>query len=81
MDITATKEAERALAASERRLRAIVEEGGDIIPVLDPLGNMTFIGNTALSIMGYKSEALLAKMPLTLFIRTTCPGSMKAFCN
>ncbi|WP_209331732.1 PAS domain S-box protein [Lunatimonas salinarum] len=61
LDITATRKAEKAMAASERKFRAIVEEGGDIITVLDLSGNLTFIGRTALNIMGYEPDFLLGK--------------------
>ncbi|MCC5937929.1 MAG: PAS domain S-box protein [Lunatimonas sp.] len=79
LDITATRQAEQAMAASERKFRAIVEEGGDIITVLDLSGNFTFIGNTAWNIMGYDPNTMLGKNAFELVHPDDLPQVFEGF--
>jgi PAS domain S-box-containing protein len=58
-DITARKEAERAIKESEGRYRGLVEKARDIIYSHDLNGNFTSVNAACQRILGYSPEALL----------------------
>jgi PAS domain S-box-containing protein len=58
-DITAQKQAEEELRASESRLRSITDWAHDGILMMDPHGAITYWNPAAKSILGYGSEEVL----------------------
>ncbi|SNR97836.1 PAS domain S-box-containing protein [Belliella buryatensis] len=61
IDINASKKIEKALAASEKKFRAIVQDGGDMITILDTDGNFTYISSTAFNILGWVPDKMLGE--------------------
>ncbi|WP_084542172.1 PAS domain S-box protein [Calidithermus chliarophilus] len=55
-DVTHQVESQRALQASERRFRALVENAPDAISLLDPQGNIVFDTPASTRILGYSQE-------------------------
>ncbi|HEX2056158.1 MAG TPA: PAS domain S-box protein [Nitrospiraceae bacterium] len=60
-DITARKEAEAALRASEERYRNIVEVASDIMYRTDERGIFTYCNPTSLRVLGYAPEELIGR--------------------
>lgn len=60
-DISARKQAEEALRASEERYRELVEEAGDIIYRTDPGGRFIYCNPTSRRVLGYAPEELLGR--------------------
>jgi PAS domain-containing protein len=52
-EVAQRRTAEAALARGERRLRALVENGSDIVTVLDPDGTVTFVSPSVERFLGY----------------------------
>jgi PAS domain S-box-containing protein len=75
-DITSQREAERALEASERRYRTLVESATDVIYTLDMDGNLTSINAAGEQLLGYPQEALLNK-PIVAYVVPESLGRMK----
>ncbi len=65
-DVTDTRRYEHQLAASERRLRAIVGNSDDIITVHGRNGRTLFCSPAITSVLGYDAEELLGTDPLGL---------------
>ncbi len=61
LDITDKKEAERNINYSERRFKALVQEGSDLISILDQEGNYLYVSPTSKKILGYDPEELVSK--------------------
>lgn len=61
IDYTDKLKSDRALAASEQRFRALVQDGSDLIGILDPEGNYTYVSPTSEFILGVHPEALIGK--------------------
>lgn len=61
VDITEKIEAEKALRASEQRFRALVQEGTDLISILDREGNYKYVSPTTQSILDIAPEQFLEK--------------------
>lgn len=55
------KRAERALADSERRFRALIEHSQDIIMVLDTDGSVQYVSPTIEQVVGYQPDDMLGK--------------------
>ena len=72
-DITERKQAEEALRESESKYRSLVETAGAGVASVDLQGNLTFVNNTFIEMMGYTREDLAGK-PLLNFIH---PGDRK----
>lgn len=51
-DITRLKESEDALLQSERKFKALVQEGSDLIGILDLEGKYKFVSETSTSVLG-----------------------------
>ncbi|MCV4777446.1 PAS domain S-box protein, partial [Escherichia coli] len=60
-DVTRQVESQRALQASERRFRALVENAPDAISLLDPQGNIVFDTPASTRILGYSQEERLGQ--------------------
>ena len=65
-DITARKEAEAAVRASEERYRNIVEVASDIMYRTDERGIFTYCNPTSLRLLGYAPEELIGRHCLAL---------------
>jgi two-component system cell cycle sensor histidine kinase/response regulator CckA len=55
------REARAALAASEARFRALVENTSDAIALLDPQGNVTYVSPAITTMLGHRPAHLIAK--------------------
>jgi PAS domain S-box-containing protein len=55
-EITERRESQKALKASEERLRELIENANDIIFTCDMLGNITSLNRTGQRLTGYSSE-------------------------
>ena len=66
-DMTAQKEAERALSASEEKYRSLVEEINDVIVSMDARGVITYISPMAYEISGYTAGEMIGR-PITDFM-------------
>jgi two-component system sensor histidine kinase/response regulator len=60
-DITATRNAERALREAERQYRELVESASDLVWQLDADGRWTFVNRAAREIYGVSAEDLLGR--------------------
>ncbi len=60
-DITERKEAEEAIAASERKYRNLVETSQDMIWSVDIQGKFTFVNQAVKQIYGYHPEEMIGK--------------------
>ena len=60
-DITARKQAEAALAASEKRFRTWIENSSDIVTVLDARGIIQYESPAIQRLLGYEPRELLGK--------------------
>ncbi|SMC62223.1 PAS domain-containing protein [Pedobacter nyackensis] len=61
IDYTEKLKSERALAASEQRFKALVQDGSDLVAILDPTGNYKYVSPTSKSILGIDPELLIGK--------------------
>ncbi|HEY9183738.1 MAG TPA: PAS domain S-box protein [Salegentibacter sp.] len=55
------KEAEKQLKLSERRFKGLVQEGGDLIAILDQNQNYLYTSPNSVNVLGYTSEYFHAK--------------------
>lgn len=60
-DITDRIKDKQALELSEQRFKALVQEGVDMIGILDPTGNITYVSPTIEQILGIPVEYLIGK--------------------
>lgn len=60
-DITDRKRAEEALATSERRFRALIENCADAIGLLDGRGLITYVTPAVTRMLGWRTEELLGR--------------------
>jgi PAS domain S-box-containing protein len=58
-DITARRQMEAALRASEARYRRLVERAADIIYETDPTGRFTYFNRAATKLLGFSAQELL----------------------
>jgi PAS domain S-box-containing protein len=65
-DITEQKKTELALAASETRFRALIQNSSDIIRILDRDGRITYESPSAGRILGYPPGFIIGKNPRDL---------------
>ena len=58
-DVTAQLKAERALQHSEQRFKALVQDGSDLVMILDFKGNLSYASPASNTIIGIDSNVLL----------------------
>lgn len=58
-DVTSRRQAEEDLQRSERRFRSLVQDGSDLIAILDSQGIFTYVSPTVESILGTAAEEYL----------------------
>ena len=61
-DITAQKQVEKALEASEKNLRRMLESAPDAMLIVDRIGNITFANTQSEIMFGYPREKLLHQL-------------------
>lgn len=61
IDYTEKLKSERALAASEQRFKALVQDGSDLVAIHDKYGNYKYVSPTSKSILGINPEQLIGK--------------------
>jgi len=61
LDITERKHAEQALENSERRFRALIENGLDFISLLDAQGNLVWESPSSASILNYRYNEFIGR--------------------
>jgi PAS domain S-box-containing protein len=60
-DATEKKLAEKQLELSDMRFKSLVQDGSDLIGILDMDANYTYVSPTSLPILGYDPEELIGK--------------------
>ena len=60
-DITRLKKSENALSQSERKFKALVQEGSDLIGILDLEGKYKFVSETSSSVLGISPTDFIGK--------------------
>ncbi|RYG32490.1 MAG: PAS domain S-box protein, partial [Chitinophagaceae bacterium] len=60
-DVTDRKLSELALQQREVRFRSLVQNGNDLISIVDSKGNYLFVGENVLGHLGYSAEALVGR--------------------
>lgn len=63
-DLTRLRKTEEALLKSQRKYKALVQEGSDLTAILDSDGNYTFVSENATAILGIQPEEYLGKNAL-----------------
>lgn len=58
-DITERKKAEAELALSEQRFKALVQEGSDLIVIVDHEGRFTYCSDSLRKVLGYEPSSLI----------------------
>lgn len=61
MDITGQVKAQQALASSELRFKSLVQEGSDLIAILDDAGNYTYVSPTSEPLLGIAHTYFIGK--------------------
>ncbi|WP_100613490.1 PAS domain S-box protein [Confluentibacter citreus] len=57
------RKADEILAESEKRFRVLIQEGSDLIAILDAEGNYKYVSPTSLAVLGFTPEEFLGKSP------------------
>ncbi|MGV3602558.1 MAG: PAS domain-containing protein [Dyadobacter fermentans] len=60
-DVTERLEKKRELMESERRFKALVQEGADLIAIVDKRGNYMFVSESSHPILGIRPEEFIGK--------------------
>jgi len=61
IDYTEKIKSERALAASEKRFKALVQDGSDLVAILDLAGNYRYVSPTSKTILGIEADDYIGK--------------------
>lgn len=64
-DITERKKAEEQLIKSEQRFKSLVQDGSDLIAILDLSGNYSYVSPTSISVLGMLPEEFIGKNAFT----------------
>jgi len=62
-DATEKREMEQLLIESESRFKSLVQEGLDLIAILDDNGNYSYVSPSSLTVLGINAEELIGKSP------------------
>jgi len=73
------EESLEVLHESERRFRSMVENGSDIITILDADGTRRYVSPTSKRILGYEPEELAGKNPFELIHPDDLPRVLECF--
>jgi PAS domain S-box-containing protein len=65
-DITAGKQAQEALEASERRFRSLIEKGWDAFGLINARGNIGYASPSTARILGFTTEELIGRNALEM---------------
>lgn len=65
-DITERKIAEEKVLLSEKRFKSLVQNGSDLLGILDIEGNYIYVSPSSKNILGYEPEFLVGKNALSL---------------
>lgn len=65
-DITERKNAEEKVLLSEKRFKSLVQNGSELLGILDIEGNYIYVSPSSKNILGYEPEFLVGKNALTL---------------
>ncbi|MEX1011706.1 MAG: PAS domain S-box protein [Balneolaceae bacterium] len=65
-DVTKRKQAEEEVRLNERRFKALVQEGADMIAILDHEGYYKYVSPTSETVLGYSPEDLVGRWALEL---------------
>lgn len=60
-EITNRKKVEEQLIKSEQRFRSLVQDGSDLIGILDLVGNYSYVSPTSISVLGMLPEEFIGK--------------------
>jgi len=60
-DVTEQRSIEKALQSSERRFRALVQHGADVVSILDAGGTIRYVSPTVERVVGYPPEERVGK--------------------
>lgn len=64
-DITRKVQVERALSESEKRFRSLVQDGSDLIAILDIEGNYKYVSPTSETVLGIRPDEFIGKNAFT----------------
>lgn len=79
LDVTQRTQAEEALRVSEQRFKALVQEGSDLIAIVDSKGSYTYVSPTYKRILGLNPESMLGTNILDSLVQTDVPAVKKLF--
>lgn len=79
IDISLIREAERELAQSEHKFRSLVQDGGDLIGILDPEGVYSYVSPTSTSVLGIEPEEFIGKVAFDFIHPEDRPGVQEQF--
>ena len=60
-DITERKKIDAQLALSEEKFKTLVQNGSDLIVIIDPTGNFKYISDNVKALLNYQPESLIGK--------------------
>lgn len=60
-DVTIQKQAEEQLKLSEKRFKSLIQDGSDLMAILDLAGNYTYVSPTSVSVLGIEPSQFIGK--------------------
>jgi PAS domain S-box-containing protein len=78
-DTIEKKQTEEALRLSDERFKALVQDGGDLISILDPEGNYQYVSPTAETILGIAPEEFIGKKAFDYIHPDDLPAVIRQF--
>lgn len=76
IDYTDILKAEETLKTSERRFRALIQEGSDLVCIIDSQGNYKYVSPNAINIIGITAEELL-RSNISQYLTAADAGMMR----